>query len=315
MPPKLTLPGGAPIKDWVLRACIVQGTQQIYISALWYWGSALVKLSSAGAVTSTTTPKHIITSITLPIAALMWIVGLMLLVGLPQYYRSDPGKVPSFYKSIFRRKIILWFFVAVAVQNYWLSAPYGRNWRYLWTTQHAPGWAIAALVVAFFIVIWAIFLVILSKLSKSHSWILPVFAIGLGAPRWCQMLWGTSNVGQYLPWAGSALTSAILGRCLWLWLGVLDALQGVGFGMILLQTMTRFHITFTLLAAQVLGSIATILARLTAPDNTGPGTVFPNFALGTEGLGYWAFWVGLMMQIGICVGFAAFFRKEQLSKP
>lgn len=171
------------------------------------------------------------------------------------------------------------------------------------------------LVIGFFIIIWTLFLLVFSKLSKSHSWILPVFAIGLGAPRWCQMLWGTSAMGSYLPWAGSAILSAILGRALWLWLGVLDALQGVGFGMILLQTMTRFHICFTLVAAQVLGSIATILARLTAPDNTGPGPVFPNFALSADGLGTASFWLGLLMQLVICVGFALFFRKEQLSKP
>lgn len=308
--------GGAPIKSWVLRACLVQGTQQIYISALWYWGSALVKLSSTGAaVAATTIPNHVITAITIPIAVLLWVVGAVLFIGLPSYYRQQPGKVPSFYKSIYRRKIILWFFVCVIIQNYWLSAPYGRNWKYLWTTQHAPAWAIALLVGLFFIVIWAGFLIFLSWLSKSHSWILPVFAIGLGAPRWCQMLWGTSAAGQYLPWAGSAAASAILGRCLWLWLGVLDALQGVGFGMILLQTMTRFHITFTLLAAQVLGSTFTILARLTAPDNTGPGSVFPNFAVGNDGLGTASFWLGLVFQIIICIGFATFFRKEQLSKP
>lgn len=85
--------------------------------------------------------------------------------------------------------------------------------------------------------------------------------------------------------------------------------------MILLQTMTRFHITFTLIAAQVLGSIATILARLTAPDNTGPGSVFPNLAISSDGLGKVGFWLALVLQIIICVGFAAFFRKEQLSKP
>lgn len=144
---------------------------------------------------------------------------------------------------------------------------------------------------------------------------LPVLAIGLGAPRWCQMLWGTSGIGFTLPWAGSTVAGALLGRSLWLWLGVLDALQGVGFGMILLQTMTRFHICFTLIAAQVLGSIFTILARLTAPDKTGPGTVFPNFALGSSGLSTVGFWLGLLMQILICVGFALFFRKEQLTKP
>ncbi|KAG9248333.1 hypothetical protein BJ878DRAFT_564182 [Calycina marina] len=308
--------GGAPIKDWVLRACIVQGTQQIYVSALWYWGSSLVKLSSTGvAVSSTTVSDSVKTAITIPIAVIMWAVGVVLLFGLPKYYRQVPGKVPSFYKSIFRRRVILWFFISVIIQNYWLSAPYGRNWSYLWTTSHAPGWAIALLIVGFFVVIWTIILYFFIQLSKSHSWFLPVFAIGLGAPRWCQMLWGTSAVGQYLPWAGSAVASSLLGRCLWLWLGVLDAIQGVGFGMILLQTMTRFHITFTLIAAQVFGSIATILARLTAPDNTGPGDVFPNLAVGHSGLGIAAFWLGLVMQIIICIGFAMFFRKEQLSKP
>lgn len=52
--------------------------------------------------------------------------------------------------------------------------------------------------------------------------------MGLGAPRWAQMLWGTSNIGQYVPWAGGPVASAIAGRSLWLWLGVLDAVQGVG---------------------------------------------------------------------------------------
>ena len=33
---------------------------------------------------------------------------------------------------------------------------------------------------------------------------------------------------MYIPWAGSPVAGAILGRALWLWLGVLDSLQGVG---------------------------------------------------------------------------------------
>ncbi|KAI9875184.1 MAG: Cell wall alpha-1,3-glucan synthase ags1, partial [Watsoniomyces obsoletus] len=33
--------GGAQVKSWVFRACVIQGTQQIYIAALWYWGSIL----------------------------------------------------------------------------------------------------------------------------------------------------------------------------------------------------------------------------------------------------------------------------------
>ena len=74
---------------------------------------------------------------------------------------------------------------------------------------------------------------ILTEFSKTHTWLLPVFAVGLGAPRWCQMLWGTSSLALYIPWGGAA--GPYLGTSLWLWLGVLDAIQGVGLGMILLQ--------------------------------------------------------------------------------
>lgn len=173
----------------------------------------------------------------------------------------------------------------------------------------------ALLVLFFFIVVWAIFLSIFHNLSRQHSWILPIFAIGLGAPRWCQMLWGTSSLGVYVPWGGPA-TGALLGRALWLWLGVLDAVQGVGFGMILLQTLTRFHIVFTLMAAQVIGSLATIAARASSPNATGPGDVFPDFCLHVaEALSKGWFWVALFCQLVICVGFFLFFRKEQLFKP
>ena len=163
---------------------------------------------------------------------------------------------------------------------------------------------------------WAALLWIFGILSRYHSWVIPVFAVGLGAPRWCQILWGTSNIGLHVPWAGGAVAGALAGRSLWLWLGVLDAFQGVGFGMILLQTLTRIHIACTLIAAQVLGSIATMLARATAPDSTGPGDVFPDFSAGVQqGLSKGWFWVGLMFQLVICVGLFAFFRKEQLTKP
>lgn len=87
---------------------------------------------------------------------------------------------------------------------------------------------ITLMVLVFFIGIWAILLWILGTLSKQHAWFVPIFAIGLGAPRWCQMLWSTSNIGSFVPWAGSPVASALVGRGLWVWLGVLDALQGVG---------------------------------------------------------------------------------------
>ena len=96
-----------------------------------------------------------------------------------------------------------------------------------------PVWQTVVLVIVFFVFVWALLMFVLTHFAKTHTWLLPVFAVGLGAPRWCQMLWGTSSVGLYLPWAGDA--GYHLGISLWLWLGVLDAVQGVGLGMILLQ--------------------------------------------------------------------------------
>ncbi|KAL1964870.1 hypothetical protein VTN77DRAFT_6372 [Rasamsonia byssochlamydoides] len=195
------------------------------------------------------------------VACFLWLIAAVLFFGLPEYYRQAPGKVPTFYRTLFRRKIILWFFYAVFIQNYWLSPPYGRNWVYIWTSQHVKTWEIIILVLFFFIVIWAL------------------------------ALW---MFGTYVPWAGNLLASALIGRGLWLWLGVLDSLQDVGFGMIL----TRFHITFTLLAAQVIGSIATILARATAPDKLGPGDIFPDFSAGVRAwLAKVDFWVCLLFML------------------
>ncbi len=312
----LTSPGGAPVRAWIFRAYAIQGTQQIYVVGLWYWGSILTAYSTTGGSRSaliTSTP--IMTAICLPITALLFAVGIVLHYGLPTYYRQEPGQVPSFYSALLRRKIVLWFFVMVVLQNYWLSTPYGRNWRYLFSSAHAPTWAIFAVIIFFFIFVWALVLWTLGRLTRQHSWVLPIFAIGLGAPRWCQMLWGTSNIGLYIPWAGP-IGGAVLGRSLWAWLGVLDAVQGVGFGMILLQTLTRVHIACTLVVAQVVGSIATIAARASAPDSTGPGSVFPDFSIGwMDGLRQPWFWVGWLCQVFICAGFFAFFRKEQLSKP
>jgi hypothetical protein len=74
------------------------------------------------------------------------------------------------------------------------------------------------------------------------------------------------------------------------------------------------HIAFTLITAQVLGSIATILARAIAPNREGPGDVFPDFSFYSVGdptdvfQKAW-FYVGLISQIVICIGYFLFFRK------
>ncbi|KZT42041.1 glycoside hydrolase family 13/glycosyltransferase family 5 protein [Sistotremastrum suecicum HHB10207 ss-3] len=286
---------GAATEVWSMRACIVQGSQQIWVAALWYWGNSL-----NGSVAAATPPWWIVL-IVWPLAALCLVFAYVLQFGLPEYYRQVPPKVPNFIKTLFRRKIVVWFLASEILRDYWLSGPYGRNWSFLWSAP-IPKWATLILIIVFFIGIWAIILFILTYLSKTHTWFIPVFAVGLGAPRWCQMLWGTSSLALYIPWAGRG--GPYLGTTLWLWLGVLDAVQGVGLGMILLQTLSRLHVCATLAFSQVIGCICVMVARATAPNSIGPGSVFPDaakwdFSSGLKGspMASAPFWVAMISQI------------------
>lgn len=304
---------GAATEIWTMRACIVQGSQQIWVTALWYWGHKL-----NGAMPGSKAPWWVV--------ILLWPLSIMCFVfmwcirdGLPDYYRQTPPKVPNFMKTLFRRKLVLWFLASEILRDYWLSGPYGRNWSFLWSA-FVPTWAILLLVITFFVGVWWLMMVILTRLTKTHTWFLPVFAVGLGAPRWCQMLWGTSSLALYIPWAGKA--GPYLGTSLWLWLGVLDAIQGVGLGMILLQTLSRLHVCATLALAQLLGCVCVMVARATAPNRIGPGSVFPDaskwdFSKGLEGspMASGPFWIAMLCQIIIVVGYFWFYRKEQLSRP
>lgn len=308
--------GGAPITIWIWRACWIQALQHAYTLALWFWGSFISSYSAAGKTSFRLSALPILFPVTLVVALSLWTIGIVLFLGLPSYYRQMPDQVPSLLRSITKRKITLWFFVAVLLQNYFLSAPYGRNWFFLFSSQHVSTGAVLGLAFGFLIGGWGICLSWFAFISKRHPWWLPVFAIGLGAPRWAQMLWGTSSFGLFLPWAGSDVASALVSRCLWLWLGLLDAIQNTGVGLILLLTLTRIHVSVTLMIAQVLGSIATIVARASAPNKLGPGDVFPDFSMGFgTGLAKPLFWVALIAQLSICVGYLKFFRKEQISKP
>jgi alpha-1,3-glucan synthase len=67
--------------------------------------------------------------------------------------------------------------------------------------------------------------------------------------------------------------------------------------MILLQTLTRVHICFTLLASQVLGSIATIVARACAPNKIGPGPISPDVTAGASSVANAWFWIALFFQL------------------
>jgi alpha-1,3-glucan synthase len=307
--------GGATVISWIFRACVIQGTQQIYVTALWFWGSYLNKRTSVGLAGTDFLDSWRVTVVCACIAGALWIVAAILFLGLPDYYRQVPGRIPAFYPSILRRRIILWFFLTVIVQNFFLSTQYGRSWTFLWSSQHVPLWQIACLVIGYFIILWAILLYLFSKFSRSHSWLLPILAIGLGAPRWAQIWWGTSGMGNWLPWTGSYLASGLVSRSLWLWLGLLDTIQSVGIGMILLTTMTRIHVAFTLLTAQVIGAAVTAIARACAPNKLGPGPIFPNILVHLDSMYNAWFWLGLLLNLSLCIGFLLFFRKEQLNKP
>lgn len=66
---------GAATEVWILRACIVQGSQQIWVAALWYWGD---RLNSPG----TKIPWWIV-CIVWPLSAISLLFMILLLRGLP----------------------------------------------------------------------------------------------------------------------------------------------------------------------------------------------------------------------------------------
>ncbi|CED84111.1 alpha--glucan synthase [Phaffia rhodozyma] len=307
---------GATTESWVFRACVIQGLQQCWTAALWWWGSLLVNNDP----TKYIAPRAVL-YVVWPLALISMVFFVTTWWGLPQYYLQKPPTVPNFYATLFRRHIVQWFLVAEILRDFWLAPPTGRSWKFLWNNTNVPEWATVIMIGIFFIGIWSILLYTLTRYAKVHSWLLPVFAIGLGAPRWCQMFWAISGIGANVPWAGSV--GPYLSTGTWLWLGVLDAIQGVGLGMALLQTLSRFHVNAALFFCQCLGALVVIVARIGSPDRLGPYTVFPNIGLwdkaidGLTGLPviYPLFWICLACQIGIVVGYLWLFRKEQLTKP
>jgi alpha-1,3-glucan synthase len=74
---------GAATEVWVLRACIVQGLQQVWVSALWYWGSTLAGKDPKTYVT----PVYIIYAVW-PLAVMSITFAYLMFFGLPDYYRQ-----------------------------------------------------------------------------------------------------------------------------------------------------------------------------------------------------------------------------------
>lgn len=98
-----------------MRACIVQGSQQIWVAALWYWGYSLNGRED-GYI-----PPWWICLIVWPLACMSFLFAYVMLYGLPEYYRQTPPKVPHFLKTLFRRKLVLWFLASEILRDYWLS--------------------------------------------------------------------------------------------------------------------------------------------------------------------------------------------------
>ncbi|KAK1579891.1 alpha-1,3-glucan synthase [Colletotrichum navitas] len=308
--------GGSTVPKWIQRLAIIQGLTQLYTLALWAWGSLVSEAEANSVAKPTLAGSPYLLAVCAPAALLLWAVGAVLYLGLPDFYREMPGPIPQLWLTLLKRRTIAWYLMAVCIQNYFLSSLFGRNWFFLFSSQHVPVWSMVILALFFFIFVWAIVLWGLAKASESHPWLFPMFAVGLGAPRWAQIWWGTSRIGVYMPWAGGVVAGAVLSRILWLWLGVLDGLQGAGIGMILMLTLTRVHVAAACVGAQVLGSIFTMLGRATAPNNVGPSTVFPDISQGVDvALAHGWFWVVLLLNLFICFGYFKFFRKEQVSKP
>lgn len=149
---------GAATEVWILRACIVQGLQQIWVSILWYWGSTLQGKDPAEYISPT-----FIIYVVWPLAAMSIVFAYVLFFGLPEYYRQIPPYVPNFFKTLFRRKLVWWFLISGILRDYWLSGSYGRNWSYLWSNSQVPIWATIIMLIIFFIGVWGLFLGILIR--------------------------------------------------------------------------------------------------------------------------------------------------------
>jgi len=68
---------GAATEVWILRACIVQGSQQIWVAALWYWGDRLNNTQPGQ-----TAPRWIV-FVVWPISVFSFLFMVLLRFGLP----------------------------------------------------------------------------------------------------------------------------------------------------------------------------------------------------------------------------------------
>jgi alpha-1,3-glucan synthase len=84
--PLFTYLQGAATEVWTLRACIVQGSQQIWVAALWYWGNSLNGQSDDY------TPPWYLVLVVWPLSIMSFVFAYLMLYGLP----GMPVSVPFF---------------------------------------------------------------------------------------------------------------------------------------------------------------------------------------------------------------------------
>ncbi|KAJ3211621.1 Cell wall alpha-1,3-glucan synthase ags1 [Entophlyctis luteolus] len=285
---------------WTARSIVIDGLRQFVSLGLWYFGSQ---------ITGTTSTIQAISFVASVVLAL---IGITVAIGLPDFYRTDPPSIPFFMRQLFRRKLVVIYVVAIFLQNFFLSGPLGRVMTFLWSQgailSAVETWIIAAI---FVFIIWPLVLGSVGYLTRTHSWVIPIFGAGMISPRWALTMWTTSGIslGYSTIFSHAVLANIVM----WLWLSLCDAVQQVGFGMMLLQSLTRTHVGGALLVAQFFGAIGAMLSRAFAPDSLGPGPVFPNISL-HFGIGGW-FWGVLVLQFVIALSLIFVYRFEQLSKP
>ena len=97
----------------------MQGLQQVWTAALWWWGSTLTGKD----VTVYVAPLAIV-FVVWPLAIIAALFFTLLWWGLPPYYLQVPPTVPSFYVTLFRRDIVKWFLVAEVLRGQFPSSSF-----------------------------------------------------------------------------------------------------------------------------------------------------------------------------------------------
>lgn len=88
------------------------------VSALWYWGWTM----NGTDPTKYVVPRAII-YVVWPLGVISLAFAGLMFWGLPEFYHQIPPYVPNFFKTLFRRKLVIWFFIAEILRDYWLSGP------------------------------------------------------------------------------------------------------------------------------------------------------------------------------------------------